>query len=146
MPARPMRYLQDLRLWLAVLAAPLAWLLLWLLGLPVDREFPAIASLLRAALVYPVLEELVFRGGIQMLLRENLPMMRTGAFGVSMANAVTSILFSAMHLFTHAPLWALLVILPSLVFGWAMEHFGRVTVPIFLHVFYNAGFLLLFVN
>ena len=37
-----------------------------------------------------------------------------------------------------------LVFLPSLVFGFFKDRTGRLTAPILLHSFYNAGFLLLF--
>ena len=139
-----MRCLQDHRYWLAVAAGPVAWLALWLLGLPVDGQLPSLDIIVRVIVVYPVLEELVFRGGIQMLLLEMFPLSRRRIFSLSMANLATSMLFSAMHLYSHAPLWALLVMVPSLVFGWAMEHFGKIMAPVLLHVVYNAGFVLLF--
>lgn len=141
-----MQCVQDYRFWLAVLAGPLAWFVLWRLGLPIDHETPPLDIVLRVALLYPVLEELVFRGGIQALLLEKLPRLRRRIATLSIANMTTSILFAGMHLFTHTPLWALLVIPPSLVFGWAMERYGTVVAPILLHVIYNAGFVLLFAN
>jgi len=36
------------------------------------------------------------------------------------------------------------VFFPSLVFGYFKDRTGRLTAPILLHIFYNAGFLWLF--
>jgi membrane protease YdiL (CAAX protease family) len=67
------------------------------------------------------------------------------SFGpLSVANLLTSVLFTALHFIYHAPAWAALVFLPSLVFGFFKDRTGGLTAPILLHVFYNAGFLWLF--
>ena len=93
-------------------------------------------------MVYPVLEEIVFRGLLQELVHDYIS---PRCFGpLSVANLLTSLLFTAMHFLYHAPLWAALVFLPSLVFGFFKDRTGRLIAPILLHGFYNAGFLLLF--
>jgi len=65
--------------------------------------------------------------------------------GISMANVVTSLLFASLHLISQPPLWAALVFVPSLVFGWARDRYITVVPSIILHVVYNAGFAWLFV-
>lgn len=93
-------------------------------------------------LVYPVLEELVFRGLVQGWLLARLPGRSVGP--VSAANLVTSGLFAAMHLFFRHPLWAAGALVPSLVFGHFRERHRTVITPIALHCWYNAGYFLLF--
>lgn len=140
---------------LAFLAAPAAWLILhWVVGVPVaaraGSEWFGLTEagfgklFLLAVIVYPVLEEMVFRGALQGWLLEK-PQLRRSIAGISAANAITSLIFAAMHLFNQSPFWAALIVLPSLVFGWAREVTGGVITPILLHMFYNAGFYLFFV-
>ena len=66
-------------------------------------------------MVYPLLEEIVFRGLVQELVHEYISAHSLGP--LSVANLLTSLLFTGMHFFYHAPVWAALVFLPSLVFG-----------------------------
>ena len=93
-------------------------------------------------LVYPVLEEIVFRGLIQEFVHDYLSKARLGP--LSHANLLTSVLFTGMHFVNHSPLWAALVFFPSLVFGFFKDRTQGLMAPIILHVFYNAGFLWLF--
>ncbi len=95
------------------------------------------------AIVSPVLEEIVFRGGLQTALLTR-PLLRRACWGITGANLLTSIAFAAVHLISQPPLWALLIVLPSLVFGWALERHNTLLSPIGLHVFYNSGFIILF--
>lgn len=93
--------------------------------------------------ISPVLEEIVFRGGLQTWLQQRRVLQyRLGA--ISLANVLTSLLFAGMHLFRQAPLWAALTFLPSLIFGWAKERHQTLLSPILLHMCYNAGFICLF--
>ena len=95
------------------------------------------------ALVYPVLEEIVFRGLLQdALLKPSWGSRKT--FGVSHANVVTSIIFTALHVVRRAGALSVTVFVPSLVFGHFRERYNNLYIPIALHVFYNAGFILLF--
>ncbi|MGB5306133.1 MAG: JDVT-CTERM system glutamic-type intramembrane protease [Gammaproteobacteria bacterium] len=140
------RELRKDPLFLAALAAgPLCWLLIYLILQPEPRwAWPLMAPLqyLLPALLYPVLEEIVFRGLLQDFVRERIS---ASAFGpLSVANLLTSICFTALHFIYHPPLWAALVLFPSLVFGFFKDRTGHLTAPIVLHVFYNAGFLWLF--
>jgi membrane protease YdiL (CAAX protease family) len=139
------RLWQDPLFGLAVLAGPAAWLVLYLILQPEPQwGWPLAAPLayLLPVVVYPVLEEIVFRGLVQELVHEYVSARCLGP--LSVANLLTSLLFTGMHFLYHAPLWAALVLLPSLVFGFFKDRTGRLTAPVLLHGFYNAGFLLLF--
>ncbi len=145
----------------AILVAPLVWTVLyWVLKLPggtlltaaVSGNLAAVVtaggvwlSLLSAVLVYPVLEEFVFRGALQGWLLE-LSVLNRFKWFISLPNILTSLAFTALHFINHPPLWAALVFLPSLIFGWAREYSGGLTLPILLHIWYNAGFYFLFVG
>ena len=136
---------QDPLFWLALAAGPVCWLVLYLLLQPAPQwDWPLAAPLLYLlpALMYPVLEEVVFRGLIQELVHEHISRKLLGP--LSVANLLTSVLFTGLHFIYHPPVWALLVFFPSLVFGFFKERHRGLTAPIVLHIFYNAGFLLLF--
>lgn len=91
-------------------------------------------------LVYPPLEEIIFRGGLQPALL-SVSRLSRARFGITYANVVTSAVFAAVHLVTLPPLWALLVFVPSLVFGAARDRYDGIAASIVLHMFYNAGFV-----
>lgn len=96
-----------------------------------------------AVLIYPVLEEIVFRGLIQgTLLKRSFG--RRRLVGLTTANVVTSIAFVALHLINHQWYWALAVIAPSLLFGHFRERYDHLLPAIVLHMFYNAGYFWLF--
>lgn len=89
-----------------------------------------------AVCIYPVSEEIIFRGGIQRVLARWL---RVRAFlpGVSVPNFLTSLLFTAAHLWTQGSLLVLAVFLPSMIFGLSYEVSGKLMIPIALHSWYN---------
>jgi membrane protease YdiL (CAAX protease family) len=95
------------------------------------------------ALVYPILEEIVFRGLLQGILLKQ-PWGRNSRFGITSANIVASVLFTALHVIRRAGAMSAAVFLPSLIFGYFRDRYGNLYAPIALHVFYNAGFVLLF--
>jgi membrane protease YdiL (CAAX protease family) len=130
---------------LAMAAGPVCWLVISLILRPtVHWAWPVVLpwQYLLPVVVYPVAEEIVFRGLIQELLQEYLGGGRLGPLTV--ANLLTSCLFTGLHFIYHPPLWAALVFFPSLVFGLFKERTGALAAPIVLHVFYNAGFIWLF--
>ncbi|NND92784.1 MAG: JDVT-CTERM system CAAX-type protease [Granulosicoccus sp.] len=133
----------DPEFWLALAAAPVCWYLMLHLG--VSRRAGPLSPelLLIAVIVSPVLEEILFRGGLQSWLLKKSPM-NTGFAGVSLANLLTSTVFAALHLLRQPPLWAALVMVPSLVFGRALERHRTLVSPMILHVSYNSGFIWLF--
>ena len=89
-------------------------------------------------LIYPILEELVFRGWVQEVITNRIK--QNLLFQLSYANIITSILFVSLHLFNQPVFWALLVFFPSLIFGYFKDRTNSVLPSIILHVFYNAGF------
>lgn len=127
----------------ALVAGPLCWLGLEAIGQPVVGP-PPMLMWLKLALLMPVLEEIVFRGGIQTALYRNAFCSQSW-FGISVANLLTSVVFAAMHLISQPPLWAALVFVPSLVFGWARDRYTSIVPSVILHAVYNAGFVWFFV-
>ena len=140
------RILADQQFWLACLAAPLLWMIgvLWLQP-ATDWAWPLNhpRDLLYLALLYPVVEELLFRGLLQGALLKREPMRRKH-LGLTRANLLVSVLFSALHFFAHPPLAALSVLVPSLIFGHFRDRHGSLHAPIALHVFYNLGYFWIF--
>jgi hypothetical protein len=107
------------------------------------QDLPAkLPLLLMTVVVYPILEEIVFRGLLQDGLTRVLPTKQLG--GLSLANVLTSLLFVCVHLFMQPWQWALLVLFPSLVFGFSKERYQSLWAPIILHCSYNLGFVLLY--
>ncbi len=127
------------------MAGPVSWCLLYFLNLRADAPPPPWEVFVKLALIYPILEEIVFRGGLQTLLLERTALHKK-LLGVSGANIVTSLLFAAAHLMHQSVLWASLVFIPSIIFGWARERYDSVLPSILLHAFYNVGFVWLFVQ
>lgn len=136
---------RDPLFFLALLAGPACWLVLYFIQQPVihwDWPLSYPWRYFLPVLFYPVVEEIVFRGLLQELAHEYISQRFLGP--LSIANLLTSCLFTGLHFFYHAPLWAALVFFPSLVFGFFKDRSGRLAGPILMHSFYNAGFLWLF--
>lgn len=142
------KIMTDWQYGLVIIAAPLLWavLLLWLDPAQPSLDWVLLAPWLFLSLVFaqPVLEEVVFRGWLQGWMMEK----EWGAhrfLNISSANILTSIVFVIMHFFYHAPLMALLVFIPSLVFGYFRDRYDGWLMPgILLHCFYNAGYFYLY--
>lgn len=101
-----------------------------------------IKSLFFLIVFYPVVEELTFRGVLQEVIAAKTKQYH-GFYSITVANILTSVLFVLMHFIHHTPLWALLVFVPSLVFGYFKEQYKSILSSIFLHMFYNACSLFL---
>jgi membrane protease YdiL (CAAX protease family) len=113
--------------------APAGW------SFPLDEP----DAYLRYGLIYPVLEEAVFRGLIQEHFHR-MPWGKRPIWKASTANVVTSLIFAGGHLMFHSPLHAIWVFVPSLIFGHFRDRYGGIVPSICLHVFYNAGYMLFF--
>jgi len=100
-------------------------------------------QLILLIILYPVIEELAFRGFIQGQLI-NMLGKRPLAYGISLPNIITSCLFSLVHLINHHLILSILVFFPSLVFGYFRDKYESTKPGIGLHIFYNAGYYLLF--
>ncbi len=138
--------IKDKLYWLALGAASIFWLLLFYQTSYIPNLAWPLASPLRfltLVLLYPVLEEVVFRGFIQGWLSDRLAI-NPNWFGVSLANLITSMLFVAIHFWQHPPLWALAVFVPSLLFGFFKDRYHHLMPAILLHCFYNLGYFWLF--
>jgi membrane protease YdiL (CAAX protease family) len=136
---------QDALFYAALAGALLVWLGMYLLFQPESVSGWPLREPLRflyPALLYPVVEELVFRGLLQDLAHRYLKPWRVGA--LSHANILVSLAFTGMHFINHPPAWAVSVFVPSLIFGLFKDRTGGLIAPILLHVFYNSGYLWIF--
>lgn len=121
-----------------LLIAPLpVWL--WLYITKGVTGITNLSVLLSLVLLFPIIEEILFRGFIQPFLAKRLHQ-RWSIF--SLANVLSSILFVLAHFINHPPVCALAVLIPSLVFGYIQERTNNLAAPILLHCTYNAGFFL----
>jgi uncharacterized protein len=125
----------------ALLVGVLFWLILWLTTPVTPLAWQQLLSwrYFSLALWQPGWEELLFRG----ILQGYAAHYAWGQWhwhGLTGANVIVSVLFMAGHYFSHPPLWAVAVFLPSLLFGWMRDHYGSVYPAMMLHAFYNAGY------
>ncbi len=142
------RMLRDRQFFWALLIAPLLWLIGYFLYAPTpDWSWPSHQPREFALLVivYPCIEELLFRGLLQGWLLEHAQFRRHW-FSLSFANIATSGIFTALHFLMHPPLAAASVMLPSLIFGYFRVRYGRLHAPMLLHVYYNLGYFWLFAS
>lgn len=134
---------RDPHVWLVLLGTLASGILLWW-WMPAGYARPIAADPWRLAgflLLYPLVEEWVFRGLLQgELLQRGWG--RRLHLGISRANLVTSLLFVALHLVNHPPAWALAVLLPSLVLGHLRERHGSLLPALLLHPLFNLTYLL----
>lgn len=102
-----------------------------------DRGWMPLLSLVLWA---PVVEELAFRGVVQGYLSTGIWGRRT-IVGLSVANIVAAVLFTAWHLVYRTDLTAWLVFFPALVFGYFRDRYGSLVPCVILHAAYNAALL-----
>jgi uncharacterized protein len=89
-----------------------------------------------------VLEEVIFRGGIQGgLLRKEV--FKFKLLGLSRANWLTSSLFALAHVWQHPMVLVPGYFVVSLVLGYFRERYNGILVPVMLHAWYNLVLLLL---
>ena len=89
-----------------------------------------------------VLEEVIFRGGIQGgLLRKEI--FKLKLLGLSRANWLTSSLFALAHVWQHPAVLVPGYFVVSLVLGYFRERYKGILVPIALHAWYNLALLFL---
>lgn len=96
-------------------------------------------QLLNFVLLYPVVEEVIFRGMIQPYMAKKYS---HNLANISSANLLTSTLFAIIHLFQHPVIWALATFFPSLIFGYCRDRYRRLLPSIILHITYNGGYFL----
>ena len=135
---------RDWQFYLCLNLGPLSW---WLISsfVPIRQDLGVPITpwhqLALIILIYPILEEIVFRG----LLLEFLAKRISYRFGLlTAANLLTSLVFVLAHLIYNQWVWALLIFFPSIVFGYMKERHQSLVSPILLHGFYNLGYYWLF--
>ena len=127
---------------LACLAAVPVWIgLAWAMG-PALHQPATLTAWLGFVVLWPLLEELLFRGLLQgQLLRVTESGGQPSHLGpISWANGLTTLAFVAVHLPAQPLGWALAVAVPSLVLGHLRERLASVWPAVWLHMVYNAGF------
>jgi membrane protease YdiL (CAAX protease family) len=137
---------RDAKFLAALGVAPLALLAFWLTGkslAPLDWPLDRPGRFIGLVLIWPVMEEVIFRGALQPALAGR-PWGQRSLAGLTAANGVTSLIFAAAHFFSHPPLWAILVLIPSLIFGYFRDRHNSLLSPMVLHVAYNFGYYWLF--
>ena len=93
-------------------------------------------------ILFPIVEECIFRGILQSLLLK-IVLFQKKIFCITYSNFLTSTLFALTHLFNHPPIWALGVIIPSIIYGYFRERFNHLLPPILLHIWYNFIYFIL---
>jgi uncharacterized protein len=128
----------------AILAAQMILAIFYLVSRPLVEFGWVLREPLRFTLVvfiYPVFEEIVFRGWLQQSLRRRISYAMAG---ISAANIITSIVFTVFHFINHPPLWAVAVFVPSIVFGYFRDKYDSVMPSIVLHVIFNMVYFIPF--
>ncbi|GIH97642.1 lysostaphin resistance A-like protein [Planobispora siamensis] len=145
-PASPAGYVRGMAVWAtAYLAAAAGYFIVARLGAPADQVWqvlwaigaddgrlaaasPALAAviLIRACLLAPLVEELLFRGVLYSWLRVRL--------AASWTIAITALGFGFIH---QVPLFIPLAVAVGLAAGWIREHTGSTWVPIAVHIVQN---------
>jgi hypothetical protein len=127
-----------------VLAAVIAPLLVWPWIPPwedsiLEEGLPG-ATVLCVSIA--VLEEVLFRGGIQgwLLTRASF---RKNSFRFSRANWLTSSIFAAAHVWQHPFALVPGYLAVSLMLGYFRERYNGILVPVALHAWYNLALLFL---
>ena len=137
----PPKLFGDRAFLLCAVAGPLTWIIMaWAVTVH-SMSFGQIWSLGFASVViwYPFWEELLFRGLLQGELIER-GWIRPWVCGLSGSNILVSLLFTVSHLWSHTPIWAVLVFVPSLAFGYLRDRFGSTVPSILMHMWYNGGY------
>lgn len=100
-----------------------------------------VSRFIMAIVVAPVLEEVLFRGGVLEVLVRRWPHQSKA---MDFPNVISAACFGAAHLATKAPSEAAAVAVSGLIFGAAYLASGkRLWAPILLHSAFNAIFLVM---
>lgn len=95
-------------------------------------------SWLLSLLVYPILEEYVFRANLLQWLDTRLARWRGW-----LTNVIVSLVFSLAHLWVWPLMHCVAVFFPSLVFGWLWQRNQKLWICVVTHAIFNASGLLL---
>lgn len=132
------------RLYIAALIIAIAvWGILWPTVMPTFRlEDESVVLIIFTGIIWsPLLEEILFRGVLQgFMLKKTWG--NTKFLHLTQANWVTSFVFVFAHFWYQPAIWAFMVLMPSLAFGFFRDRYDHTFPGILLHAFYNGGFLL----
>ena len=106
---------------------------------PPEIEHPL--SVLAAVVLFPILEELVFRG-LLWDLWDYFKRVKSSYLGMlAVKNCCISVCFSMLHIFNFGLLGGFLVFIPSLWLGWLKDRSGSTKTCCLVHILWNAGFV-----
>lgn len=123
----------------ATVSLAAAWLAHHQFGLTLPAG--SLWRVLAALLLYPLLEEWVFRAGLQHGLQKWLVRVAPLLWAGLLANLLASAAFVALHAWIQgsAALW---VLLPSLVLGELWRRWGNLLLCVLAHAWFNACLML----
>ena len=135
-------FIKDRLFLAALLSGAVVWAVIWFAVAPtfLIAESSLATIIFLAVVWHPVLEEIIFRGVVQSTLLQKAWGKQFFA-GLSAANWLASLLFVLAHLFFQPWMWAVLVLIPSLVYGFFRDKCASIYPCIILHAFYNGGFV-----
>ena len=135
-------FIKDRLFLAALLSGAVVWAVIWLTVAPtfLIAESSLATIIFLTVVWHPVLEEIFFRGVVQGAFHQKTWGKQSFA-GLSAANWLASLLFVAAHLFFQPWMWAVSVLIPSLVYGFFRDKYASIYPCIILHAFYNAGFV-----
>ena len=108
---------------------------------PMIEDFLAF---LTAVVLFPILEEIVFRG-LLWDLWDYIKFDKNSYRGkLAFKNCCISACFSVLHIFNFGILGGLLVFIPSLWLGWLKARSGSIKTCCLVHVLWNSGFVAAF--
>ncbi len=136
----PKRLMSDWQFLLALVVGCLASVLLTILFEGSGWQDADLLSILSLVLWAPIIEELAFRGVVQGWL-SGTPVGQRRFAGLSCANLISALLFTAWHLVYRTDPMAWLVFIPALVFGYFRDRHGSLVPCVILHAAYNAALL-----
>jgi membrane protease YdiL (CAAX protease family) len=127
----------------ALIIGVVIWGILWLTLMPTfTLKNESIALILFTGVIWsPLLEEIFFRGVLQGFILKR-PWGNSTILHLTKANWLTSFGFAIAHLWHQPIMWAILVFVPSLVYGFFRDRYNHTFPSILLHAFYNGGFIL----
>lgn len=94
---------------------------------------------------YPIVEEIIFRGGLQRWLY-HYHWGKITSIHISVANVIVSLIFSFLHIIVRPEDPSTYgIIIPSLIFGLFRDRHGHIISCTLLHIFYNMGIFFLLI-
>jgi membrane protease YdiL (CAAX protease family) len=127
-----------------VFAAAIIWVIFWFTVIPTfTLQGESIFFIVFIGAVWsPIVEEILFRGIVQGKLTKK-KWGRVRFLNFSRANWFSSALFVLAHFWYQPGLSALTLLAPSLIFGFFRDRYANTFPCIFLHSYFNAGFILI---